>query len=265
VQKELLTMPWNPEQYLRFEAERALPFSDLLALIPVRPGLRVVDLGCGTGELTRRLADALPDSAVLGLDSSPEMLARAADQVRPGLRFEQARIEDVIAGGDTWDVVFSHAAIQWVPDHAHLVPALLGLVAPGGRLAVQQPSNHTHTTHRLIGQLAGEEPFRSALGGWRREFPVLDPAAYADLLWAAGGRELTVFEKIYPHVLDDSDALAEWTRGTALVPYLERLPADLQAAFLDRYRAELRAAYPQRPVFYGFRRILFAATRPANI
>jgi len=256
-------MPWNPEQYLQFEAERAAPFVDLLALVRVRPGLRVIDLGCGTGELTRRLAAALPDSDVLGVDTSPEMLARAAGLARPGLAFAEQRIEDAVADGAQWDLVFSHAAIQWVPDHAALVPRLLGMVRPGGQLAVQLPSNHDHLTHRLILTLAGAEPFRSALGGWTRQVPVLDLAGYADLLYHAGGRELTVFEKVYPHVLAEADALAEWTRGTALVPYLERLSPALQTLFLDHYRAALRAEWPRGPVFYGFRRTLFAATRPA--
>ena len=250
-------MPWNPDTYHKFQAERAAPFEDLLGLVRVRPGLRVVDLGCGTGELTRRLADALPDSDVTGLDSSPEMLARAAEYARPGLRFVQGTIED--AGGE-WDLIFSHAALQWVPDHAALIPRLLALLRPGGQLAVQMPSNHTHLTHELIVTLAGEEPFVTALGGWNRPLPVLGIEAYAALLFAHGGRDLTVFEKVYPHVLENADALADWTSGTALVPYFERLPPDLRDPFMDQYRARLRAAYPGSPVFYGFRRTLFAAT-----
>jgi trans-aconitate 2-methyltransferase len=253
-------MPWDPDRYLQFREERYAPFADLLALINVRPGLRVIDLGCGGGELTRRLADALPESDVLGVDTSPEMLARAAEYARPGVRFEQAALERVTGA---WDLVFSHAAIQWVPDHAALVPRLLGLVAPGGQLAVQQPSNHGHYTHRLIAQVAGEEPFRTALAGWTRESPVLPLDAYADLLYAHGGRDLQVMEKIYPHILAGADALADWTSGTTMVPYLERLGPDLRDAFLARYRAGLRARWPQSPVFYGFRRMLFAATRPA--
>jgi len=251
-------MPWNPDVYLKFQAERAAPFADLLALIPVRPGLRVVDLGCGTGELTRRLADALPGSAVLGIDTSAAMLERAAAVARSGLTFAQAALETV---DGPWDVVFSHTAIHWVPDHATLVPRLLRVLRPGGRLAVQLPSNHGHFTHRLIAEVAGEAPFRAALGGWTREPPVLGVETYAELLYAHGGRELTVLEKVYPHVLADAAALAEWTRGTALVPYLERLPLDLQEPFLARYRAGLQAHWPQGPIFYGFRRILFAATR----
>src|SRR5215469_4577122 len=103
-------MPWNPERYHQFQRERAAPFEDALALVTRRDGLRVIDLGCGTGELTRRLADALPGSDVVGIDSSSEMLARAAPHARPGLRFEQGTIEE-LAG--EWDLIFSNAALHW--------------------------------------------------------------------------------------------------------------------------------------------------------
>src|SRR5215475_6304860 len=99
-------MPWNPDRYHKFQAERFAPFDDLMALIECRENLSVIDLGCGTGELTRRLADALPNSDVIGIDSSAEMLARAASQVRPGLRFAQQNIEEIEG---QYDLVFSHA------------------------------------------------------------------------------------------------------------------------------------------------------------
>ncbi len=253
-------MPWNPDTYHKFQAERAAPFTDLLALVQIRPGLRVVDLGCGTGELTARLAEALPGSTVTGLDNSPEMLERAAAHARPGLDFALGSIETL--DGD-WDLIFSHAALHWVPDHPALISRLLALLRPGGQLAVQLPSNHNHLTHQLIANIAGKEPFRAALGGWHRAIPVLGIDAYADLLYAHGGRDLTVFEKVYPHVLESADALADWTSGTALVPYFERLPPELRDPFMAEYRARLRAHWPDGPVFYGFRRTLFAATRPA--
>jgi trans-aconitate 2-methyltransferase len=251
-------MPWNPERYHQFQSERFAPFADLLALVHIRTGLRVIDLGCGTGELTRRLADALPESEVLGVDNSPEMLARAQAQGRPGLRFALADARDMRG---TWDLVFSHAVIQWLEDHESLIQRLYSLVAPGGQLTVQMPSNHAHPTQKTIREVAGEEPFRSALGGWTRQAPVLAVERYADLLYGQGGQELTVFEKVSPHVLADADALADWVSGTALVPYFERLDPPLQDHFMARYRARLRDLYPGSPVFYPFRRILFAAGR----
>src|SRR5512140_711586 len=120
-------MPWDPETYNKFQHEREQPFEDLFRLLTVRSGLQVIDLGCGTGRITRQLADRLPDSDVLGVDSSPQMLASASELERRGLRFELKGIEAVQG---TWDVVFSHAAIQWLDDHVHLVPRLFSLVRP---------------------------------------------------------------------------------------------------------------------------------------
>ncbi len=251
-------MPWNPDQYHKFQRERFAPFEDLLSLVHLREEMRVVDLGCGTGELTRRLADALPGSEVVGIDTSTEMLERAQEQARPGLRFEPGAIETL---DGEWDLVFSHAAMQWVPDHRSLMPQLFALVRPEGQIAVQMPSNHGHPSHTAITKTASEEPFRSALRGWTRKSPVLSVEAYAELLYTYGGTDIVAMEKVYPHVLENAGAVAEWTRGTALLPYLERLPPDLHEPFMERYRERLREWRPSSPLFYGFRRILFAATR----
>lgn len=250
-------MPWNPDQYHKFKSERAAPFNDLMDLVNVRESLRVVDLGCGTGELTRRLADALPGSEVVGIDNSPQMLERAQELARPGLSFERTPIEEI---SGEWDLIFSHAALQWVEDHHTLLPRLLSRLAPGGQLAVQMPSNHGHFTHRLITELAGEEPLRTALNGWTRQVPVLVIDDYARILHDHRARDITVFEKVYPHVLESANALADWTSGTALVPYFERLPQEMRDHFMETYRSRLRQHYPASPVFYGFRRTLFAAT-----
>jgi trans-aconitate 2-methyltransferase len=251
-------MPWDPGQYNKFQAERSAPFEDIFAMIRVREGMSVVDLGCGTGELTRRLADRLPASAVLGIDSSPQMLERAKEHAGPGLSFAAGEIEAVTG---QWDLVFSHAAIQWVDNHAMLIPRLMSLVSPGGQLALQLPSNHRHPSHSMIIATAAEEPFRTALNGWVRVAPVLEIDRYAELLHQSGGTDITVFEKVYGHIMEDAGAIAQWTSGTALVPYFERLPRELHTAFLDSYRSKLAGIWPGGPLFFTFRRIFMAATR----
>lgn len=252
-------MPWDPKQYHKFQAERSAPFFDLLALVEVRPNLKVVDLGCGTGELTRHLA-ALPGSQVTGIDSSAQMLdaARAASHAGLNLRFElgdQARLR-----GD-WDLIFSNAALQWSEQHRHLIPRLYERLNPGGQIAVQVPSNHNHISHQLYRETASEEPFKSVLNGFQRYAPVLSIDEYARLLFECGAQDIIVFEKIYAHVLDGPDAVVEWISGTALVPYFERL-GEYQENFVEALRLKMRAALPDTPVFYPFRRTLFSARKP---
>jgi len=254
-------MPWSPAQYERFKRERSAPFDDLLALVRVRPDLRVIDLGCGTGELTRRLADLLPGSDVAGIDASSEMLARSASFARPGLRFEIRRIEDVEG---SWDLVVSNAALHWVADHRALVPRLLSLLAPGGQIVVQMPSNFAHATHVILEEVANESPFREAFGAlgpaWTREVPVLPIEAYAELLSRHGAKDVAVLERVYLHELPDADALAEWMRGTALLRYLEPLTDEaIKTRFVERYCERLRQRFPERPVLFTFRRTFFTA------
>ena len=251
-------MPWDPTQYHKFQAERSAPFFDLLALVEIRPHLQVVDLGCGTGELTRQLADTLPDSDVTGIDSSSHMLEKAASYRASKLHFEQGDQSQLT--GD-WDLIFSNAALQWSENHIELIPRLYERLLPGGQIAVQVPSNHNHISHQIYRETASEEPFRSILNGFQRYAPVLSIDEYARLFFLCGAEDIVVFEKVYPHILEDSDAVVEWISGTALVPYFERL-GEHKEEFVSALREKMRAALPDRPVFYPFRRTLFSARKP---
>lgn len=251
---------WNPDRYLAFEEQRFAPFEDLFSLIEVRPGLSVIDLGCGTGELTRRLADRLPESTVLGIDNSPEMLERAKQWARPGLSFAGAGVGEMTG---EWDMVFSHAVLHWVEDHGALIPRLFAMVRPGGQFAVQMPGNHRHPSQTLIIETAQEEPFRTALESWVRRSPVLEIDRYAELLDAAGAERITALDKVYLHHLQDADAVADWTAGTTLVPYWERLPKELHEPFMERYRQKLRAVWGGSPVPFTFRRLILSAFKPS--
>lgn len=251
-------MQWNPECYNQFQKERFAPFEDLLRLVVVRPGLQVIDLGCGTGELTKQLAEALPNSNVLGIDNSQEMLRKSESVSGPNLRFELKSIEE--ASGE-WDLIWSHAALQWVDDHTMLIPRLFSLLKPGGQLVIQIPSNHHHISHITMRRIATEPKFYDALGGWMRKSPVLEIEKYAEMLYKSGGTEIIVFEKVYPHVLESSDAVLNWLRGTALLPYLERLPESFRPEFLAECSRRFKLIRPEMPVFYPFRRILFSARK----
>jgi trans-aconitate 2-methyltransferase len=186
------------------------------------------------------------------------MLEKAKAFETPNLRFEQR--DQARLSGD-WDLIFSNAALQWSEQHRHLIPRLYERLSPGGQIAVQIPSNHNHISHQLYRETASEEPFKSILKGFQRYAPVLSIDEYARLFFDCGAENIIVFEKVYAHILEDAGAVVEWISGTALVPYFERL-GEHKGSFLEVLRQKMRAALPETPVFYPFRRTLFSARKP---
>jgi len=218
---------WRPAQYERFREERAQPFWDLAALVEPRPGMRVVDLGCGTGELTAQLHQKLQARETVGIDSSAAMLARAPSA--PGLRFEQ-RDAAGFAPQDRFDLVFSNAALHWIPDHAGLFKRLTTALAPGGQIAVQMPMTDGLITHQTAGDLARSPAFRPLLGGYERRAPLPDPSQYASWLHHLGYVRQHVRVVMYAHLLDSREDVVEWVRGALLTEYQRRLaPPDWSA------------------------------------
>ena len=253
-------MSWNPATYNKFKSERFTPFYDLLALIKVKEGLQVIDLGCGTGELTRKLADALPQSTVLGIDSSAEMLKDSKAFENESVKFECRLIEEQVQSNQKWDLVFSNAAIQWADNHEALIPQIISTIKPGGQLAIQMPDQHSNISNMLLNELAAEEPFATALQNWIRVSPVLSIDSYAQLFFENGSTSMTVYEKIYPLILQDADALFDWVSGTALIPYTERLHGETKDHFISEYKNRLQHNFKSVPVFYPFKRLILEAT-----
>lgn len=259
---------WNPAQYDKFQREREQPFFDLLARVHRRPGMRVVDLGCGTGKLTRTLHEQLAARETVGVDRSDSMLAETRVDAQPeGLSFRTGTIESFVnetSRPGTWDLVFSNAALHWVDDHDTLIPRLAAALAPSGQIAFQLPAQHDALTHRVADELAAREPFASAFGGWRRSQPVLTPEEYARLLYRCGFSDPKVELIVYPHVLPGREDVVEWVKGTTLTEYKRHLPADMYDRFVGEYRERLLAQLEDaRPFFYPFKRILCWGQRSA--
>ena len=257
---------WNPDCYGRFRAERTRPFEDLLALVRRAPGMRVVDLGCGTAELTRRVHETLAARETLAVDSSDAMLERARMQAGGGLRVERGDISDFRPDG-AFDLVFSNAALHWVPGHEALFRRLADALAPEGQLAVQLPANFDHLSHTVATAVAAEEPFRTVLdGGCHRDDVVLAPEAYARLLHRLGFRAQQVRLQVYAHELEAPAEIVEWVRASLLTFYQRQLPPDVYDRFVARYRERLLADVGEaRPYLFTFKRLLLWADRRAAL
>lgn len=256
---------WDPEQYELFSEERAQPFRDLAGLVERRPGMRVVDLGCGTGAMTRWLHQELEAGETVGLDSSEEMLALARPREGDGLRFEHHDIVSFAATAPrgSYDLIFSNAALQWVSGHDTLFAQFKEMLAPGGQLAVQVPSGGEHPVRDILGALAREEPYASAMGDYRRAGGTRTTEWYGAELYRLGFARQHVRMQLYGHVLPEARSVVEWYKGSALGPYRERLPAELYSAFVDEYtRRVVERSGDGEPYFLPFNRILIWGQLP---
>jgi trans-aconitate 2-methyltransferase len=253
-----VTDTWNAAQYDKFQREREQPFFDLLGMVQPRAAMRIVDLGCGTGRLTRHLHEQLHARETIGIDRSPNMLeAQRSEMPLPGLSFEVASIEDFPGDRGNFDLIFSNAAFHWVEHHDELLKRLRNTLAPSGQLAFQVPASHDELPHHLAEELARTEPYRSAFDGWRHPQPVLTPIDYARTLYRLGFPDPRARLIVYPHVLPEASDAIEWTKGTLLTDYARHLPPELFEQFLADYRTRLlERVEPTRPFFFPFKRIL---------
>lgn len=235
---------WNATLYRRFERERTRPAADLLAQVAHPAARIVVDLGCGPGNSTALLAVAFPEAKVTGIDTSPTMLANARERC-PTCLFDQADIASWDPDAPP-DVIFANASLQWVPDHASLLPRLLACLAPGGVLAVQMPDNRQEPSHRAMREVAAEPPFAALVDGTAAgRVGLLSLEAYYDLLASQAG-SVEVWRTTYNHPMASPGAIVDWVRSTGLRPFIDPLSAEHRAVFLARYETAIDAAYPPR-------------------
>jgi trans-aconitate 2-methyltransferase len=252
---------WNPSQYERFRDERKRPFFELLARVDAAAPTQVVDLGCGTGDLTLVLAERWPSAQIIGVDSSEEMIAEATRRQAPDrVRFELADIAAWTPATPV-DVIISNAALHWLPDHATLLRRLVTLLAPGGVIAFQIPANFDAPSHRRIDQLRSHPRFAASLVDVKRgQAGRLD---FYEAHLAGLGFTVDAWDTTYLHVLEGEDAVLQWLLGTTLRPVLAALNAEEGKAFVDMLRPLLRADYPAgvRGTPYRFTRRFVVARR----
>lgn len=252
-------MTWNPDQYLKFSEPRLRPALDLLARIDSAAPHRVCDLGCGAGNVTGFLKRRWPNSHVTGVDDSESMLAKA--------KSSHPDIEWIHHGIDGWkastpyDVVYSNAALHWLPNHGELFRTLLGLVEPGGWLAIQMPRNFLAPSHTLVTETVLAGRWKAKLEHLLAPPPVAEPRFYLELLSPLVAK-VDIWETEYLQVLEGSDPVKEWVKGTWLKQFLDALTPDEAPLFEAEYASRVSKAYP--PLSDGstpfpFRRLFIVA------
>lgn len=254
-------MVWDPQQYLKFSGHRLRPAVDLLMRIPEFAVRSVADLGAGAGNVSKLLKERWPQAVVTGVEGSAEMVA-AGRKAAPEIEWLQ---QDLASWqpARTYDLIYSNAALHWLPDHARLFPALMQKVAPGGILAVQMPRNFTASSHVLIGETALNGSWRSKVEHLVTPPPVAEPGFYHGLL-APLSDNIDIWETEYLQVLEGENPVKEWTKGTWLTRYLDILQGTDKAAFEAAYGARVAKAYPKNAAgqtLFPFRRLFVVAQR----
>lgn len=256
-------MTWSAKQYTIFEDERTRPVRDLVSAIPLMQVRTVVDLGCGPGNSTEVLAARFPEAAVHGLDSSSDMIVAARRRL-PQAQFAIADVQEWKDPGP-FDVILANALLQWVPDHAGVLPALVAKLKVGGALAIQMPDNLDVPAHRLMRETAAAGPWAPALAEASASRTRIGSASEYYQLLRPLCAKVDVWRTTYHHALSGgAAAIVEWFKGSGLRPFLEPLDAGSRAAYLERYTAAVAHAYPPLPdgsVLLPFPRLFIVAIR----
>ena len=246
---------WNPAQYLKFSAERIRPAVDLVSQIHLDAPQRIVDIGCGSGNSTQILRNRWPDSSILGIDHSLEMIETAIRSFP-----EQSWLHEDIA---LWkpevscDLVFSNAALQWLPDHRTLVRRLFAHVAPEGALAFQIPSAVFPRIRTLIHEISHDDRWYARMAPARASLTMESPGFYYDTLIDLASR-VDIWETEYHHVLPSKLAIVEWISSTGLRPFLTALDA---VADRNAFLAELQRRVDVEYQFQADGKVLFPFRR----
>ncbi|OOM80132.1 methyltransferase domain-containing protein [Clostridium sp. BL-8] len=252
---------WSSVQYLMFKNERTQSAIDLANRIFIDNPKKIIDIGCGPGNSSQVLAKRFPNAYILGVDNSANMV-EAAKTDYPNLDFKICDVnKDLSILDNDFDVVFSNACIQWIPNHNQLLKKMLGLLKPGGILAIQTPMNYNEPIHKIIGEVSESEKWKSEFSN-PRIFYNLTQSEYFDLLSEISS-EFSMWETTYCHKLKSHEDIMEWYRGTGLRPYLnvlsDKKKKDFEKDIFDRVKTE----YPKQKngsVIFRFPRFFFIAT-----
>ena len=244
-----------------FGSERTRPSAELAAQIKLTAPKTVIDLGCGPGNSTANLLDRFPDADILGVDSSEDMLESAREKYKgTSLQFGQMNISPDMSVDRQYDVVFSNACLQWVPDHERLIPRVFDMVSSGGVMAVQLPLSHRLVIYDIVSELEGSPKWKGCFEGVEK-IKTLESEVYFDILSDLTD-DFNIWETVYYHRMKSYNDIIEWYKGTGLRPYFRALSEDKQAEFCDDIIERLREVLPMQKngeVIYKFPRLFFTA------
>ena len=250
---------WNSEQYLKFKKQRTQPAVDLVKRMNIEHPKNILDIGCGPGNSTYVLRKMFPEADILGVDNSEDMI-RKAEETYPDIRFKNCDVTTGLDQLDEYDVIFSNACLQWIPDHREFIPKLFRKLNKNGVLAVQIPMNGNETLFQIMNEVTSQPQWNFS-GMDLEKNETLLPEEYFDILSSCTGN-FDIWETVYYHNMPSVEAMVEWVKGTRLRPYLNALDKATAECLEKEITERAIAAYDvQRngEIIFKFRRFFFVA------
>lgn len=253
---------WNSKQYLKFQKERTQPAIDLVSRIALDSPTSIIDIGCGPGNSSAVLQNSFLNAKILGVDYSVNMLERARKD-HPTIDFRQ-----LDASADDWklqekfDIVFSNACIQWIPEHRKLLTKMMGILNNGGKMAIQVPMNYEEPIHKIIGDISSSEKWHNKFCN-PRVFYTLTVEEYYDILSEISS-DFEIWVTTYCHRMNSHNDIIEWYKSTGLKPYLDVLNDEDKNIFISEVYNELKKQYPVQnngEIIFRFPRLFFIAQK----
>jgi trans-aconitate methyltransferase len=252
---------WDPNRYEKGHSFVWKFGEDLIGLLAPKPGERILDIGCGTGHLTAKIAGS--GAEVVGIDRSREMIAQARAHY-PALRFEVADAQQ-FSCIEPYDAVFSNAALHWMKNAEGVATTIENALKPGGRFVAELGGKGNVSSVMAAGDAAFREVTGSAPDGSFNPYYFPSVGEYSTLL-ESHHLEVTsaaLFDR--PTSLEPGrEAFRDWV-GMFLNGLLQSIPAGSRAGFVESLERRL---YPQ--LFHDgrwvldYRRLRIAAVKVAN-
>jgi trans-aconitate 2-methyltransferase len=258
----MIMADWNSNLYLKFKNERTQPAIDLVNRIQLENPKKIIDIGCGPGNSTLVLKQKFPQSYILGVDNSPNMIDTAQKDF-PEMDFQLCDAgRDLDRLDHDFDLVFSNACVQWIPDHPTLLQKFMDLLQPSGVLAIQTPMNFQEPIHQIIEQVTTSPKWQEFFSH-TRIFYNLTPSEYFDLLSELSS-DFSIWETTYFHRLESPQDILTWYRSTGMKPYLDQLPEWKKPAFEQDILSGIEKYYPPQKngkIVFRFPRFFFVAVK----
>lgn len=252
---------WSSEQYLKFKKQRTQPAVDLAERIAADQPKNILDIGCGPGNSTAVLKERFPGADILGVDNSENMIDKAKASY-PDLDFRICDITCELDKLDTYDVIFSNACLQWIPNHREFIPAFFGKLNEKGVLAVQIPMNGEEPLFKIMSKVIAEPRWNFSDMNIEINETLL-PEEYFDIL-SSCTESFDIWETVYYHRMPSIEAMVEWVKGTRLRPYINALDksnAKLLENEIAERAAEIYGKQKNGEIIFKFRRFFFTAAK----